>query len=291
MVLKIEKEVELMQSKTLQITFVFLLLLALMLTGCSTSVPEVTEPAQPATPVSEAPTEAPTEAATEPPTEAPTEPVIPDCGVYPDPRAFIDGTGNSHHVWTTDTYQYDTINGVDQITGPMPYYWEQISFDPLLEDYVWEYLKILEEEPFNLELIYSTDMGDEWVYVYRYNGEQPVYPLSISGFIPEDAGVYHLAVDICKTSRYRGTVGFEIAVGYGLEGITPDICHDILDGKGYERTSTHEENLKPENPKQDFFCYYCKKTVIPKEDTYMGDEQIIYCDDCYADMFATEPTE
>lgn len=265
-------------------------LLTVLLTGGCGSPAEELPPAETTQPAAASPaTEPATEAAE--PTTAPTEPETYDYAVYPDPRAFIDSSQDNHYVWNTESYQYDTVNGIDEITGPTPYYWEQISFDPALDEHIWNYVKLLEEEPFDMELIYSSDMGDEWVYVFRYTGDYQVYPLNISGFIPEDAGEYHMAVDICKASRYNGSTGFEIAVGYGLEAIDPDVSQAIMDGEGYQRKNTHIEKLKPENPDQKFICYYCKKTVTPSDDTYMSDEQIIYCDDCYEDMFGEESSE
>lgn len=239
------------------------------------------------------PTEAPTEAPTEPPTEAPTEPEKPDYAVYPDQLSFImEGNENLYYyVMGEGPYQYDITEEGDIITGTNPYYWTFIAYETALEAKIQEYVALLEEEPYNLELIYTKDMGDEWVYVYRYNGEHDVYPLNISGFIPEDAGEYHLAVDVSARNTSGVSISVEVAAGYGLEPVDPVTEQEILDGKGYVRTSNATENFEGVDPNQTYRCYYCKTPVTPEEGTVYSSEQIIYCDNCYAEMFATEPTE
>lgn len=247
-------------------------------------VPQMTQPV-PATQQTKAPTE--------PPTEAPTEPEPIDYAVYPEIRAHILGdTGSDrYHVWRTDQNQYEETDGVDIITGPNPYYWEMVSYDTALYSQVQDYVTLLQEEPYNLELVYTKDMGETEVYLFRYNGSHKVYPLDLYGYVLEDGGDYHMAFNITERFEYEYGVVVEAAVGYGLEPIDWKTAQNILDGQEYVRTSNCIEQIEAENADQTFYCYYCEKQIYPKEGTYLSNQQIVYCDDCYEDLFGTEPTE
>lgn len=217
-----------------------------------------------------------------------------DYGVYPFPEHFIIDTwqfvlegkrpDDYYHVYDTGPQGYE-IGEPDIITSPNPYYWWWGVFAPSLEPEITEYLELLEQEPFCLELIHTKDMGDEWIYIYRYTGKHEVYPLNISGYIPEDGGEYHLAVDISKRATYRGNICLEIIAGYGLERINPDTLEDILQDFGYLRTSNSSESLEGTDPSERFYCYFCSKEVYSTAENPLEDQQIIYCDSCYEEMF------
>lgn len=213
-----------------------------------------------------------------------------DYGVYPFPKDFIleefgyEGR-DMYHVYDTDTYGYDEGSEQDTITSTSPYYWWWASFDPSVEAQINEYISLLSQEPYCLELIHTKDMGDEWVYVYRYTGKHQVYPLNISGFVPADAGEYHFAVDISKRSDFHGRISLEIAAGYGLEPITPEILEDIRCHIGYQRTSNASEQIDENASKESGECYFCHKTVYATAERPIYDQQIVYCDSCYEDMF------
>jgi len=214
-----------------------------------------------------------------------------DYGVYPFPKDFIleefGYKGNDmHYVYDTDTYGYDKGGGQDTITSSSPYYWWWASFDPSVEAQINEYISLLSQEPFQLELIHTKDMGQEWVYVYRYTGKHKVYPLNISGFVPADTGEYHLAIDISKRADYRGRISLEVAAGYGLEPITPEILEDIRHEIGYNRTSNASESIEENESLDSGKCYFCYKTVHATAERPIYNEQIVYCDACYAEMFA-----
>jgi len=213
-----------------------------------------------------------------------------DYGVYPFPKDFIleefgyEGD-DLYNVYDTDTYGYDQDGGQTTITTSNPYYWWWGAFDPSVEEQINAYIELLSQDPFHLELIYTKDMGDEWVYVYRYTGKHNVYPLNISGFVPDDAGEYHFAVDISKRADHNGRISLEVAAGYGLEAITPEILNDIRNELGYTRTSDGSENVIANESLDSGTCYFCHATVYATEERPIYHEQIVYCDACYAEMF------
>jgi len=216
-----------------------------------------------------------------------------DYGLYPFPEDFIeDFTGQINgtvcHVRDTDHYGYTpsgTEGEPDVITSPNPYYWWWATFHKDMEQQIWGYLSVLEYEPFNLELVHTKDMGNEWIYVYRYNGKHKVYPVNISGYVPDDGGEYHFAIDISKRPEYDGRIAVEIIAGYGLEPIDPETMEDILFDVGYRRTSNGTEEIEALNPGQVLKCYFCHTSVYPTGDTPVYPEQILYCDACYQEMF------
>ena len=220
-----------------------------------------------------------------------------DYGVYPFPVDFIIDTwkmvmegkdpDDYYHVYDTGPQGYET-GDPDIITSPNPYYWWWGLFAPSLEPEIEAYLAMLEQEPFCLELIHTKDMGDEWIYIYRYTGKHDVYPLNISGFTPEDGGEYHLAVDISKRANYNGNICLEIIAGYGLERIGPDVLDDILHDIGYLRTSNSSEQLEDTDPNERFHCYFCGQEVYSTADHPLEDQQIIYCERCYEEMFGSK---
>ncbi len=239
---------------------------------------------------SPAETTVPTETPTEAPTEAPTEPPVPDFGIYPDVRDFVAGDADEAlvHLWGEDTVNFEpgaAEGGLDRLLSPHPYNWEIWTFEPELKDKVWEYVELLNQEVFHFELIHSRDMGTKWIYLYRYTGTHPVYATEVSGFVPPDGSEYHLCIAINDDPAVTNQIGLEIAVGYGLEAIGRETYESILAGGEYTRTSAWVEQFADPEVYLDYRCTYCDAPLTEDEVARKGNDEIVYCDNCYRERF------
>lgn len=256
-----------------------LLAVLLLLTACGGADQPATEPA------------VPTEAATEAPTEAPTEPPVSyDYAVYPDVLDFIVGDADEalSHLWGEDTVNFEpgaAEGGLDRLISLHPYNWSTWTFEPELKDKVWEYVALLEEDPFNFELIHRRDLGTKWIYIFRYTGSHPVYSMEVSGFVPEDGGSYQLCIAINDDPAITNQIGLEIASGYGLEAIDRETCARILAGEEYIRTSAWVEEFVEPEEYLDYRCTYCDTPLTGDEVARKGNDEIVYCDNCYRERF------
>lgn len=161
-----------------------------------------------------------------------------DFGVYPEEVRFIVGSNPDEALYKyieggNVNHRHTGSDSPAIIIRDNPHKWFSYRFDKSLDKNITAYLELLQEEPFNLELIHQETIDGEDYYFYRYNGTQDVYSLPHPLSISMDLGEFHFRVKVDSTnSRY---IAVDILAGFGLEAIDAEEYKSILSGGNYQR--------------------------------------------------------
>ena len=165
-----------------------------------------------------------------------------DYGVFPLMESFVDGVPMGAVGEGPFPYMDGALAvGFDEETDLLgkPYYaidsdnplWLYVSaVKPEYAEKIPEYLALLEEDIFCLELIHQQTLDDgEW-YFYRYTGDRQVYPVGQHDDVSTDLGECHVWIRVSP-----GGTRMERWTGLGLEGIWQEEYEAILAGQAYHR--------------------------------------------------------